>query len=73
MKSLYETFTDQEFASLLRSKKQSEKNWHDFIMTLANLPKISLVGKSETGLVLIEGASTILKDLPNVEERVIGN
>jgi len=37
MKHLRETFTDQEFANLKEAKKLSGKNWHDFIMTLAEV------------------------------------
>jgi hypothetical protein len=34
MKTLNESFTDQEFAELKKAK--DKMNWHDFIMALAN-------------------------------------
>jgi len=32
MKTLNETFTDEEYESMLRVKKESKLNWHDFIL-----------------------------------------
>lgn len=37
MKRINETFTEEEFEALLKAKK--EKNWHDFIMSLADWEK----------------------------------
>ena len=33
MKTLNETFTDEEYESMLHVKKESGLNWHDFILT----------------------------------------
>ena len=33
MKTLNETFTDEEYETMLRVKKESGLNWHDFILT----------------------------------------
>jgi len=33
MKTLNETFTDDEYETMLRVKKESGLNWHDFIFT----------------------------------------
>ena len=35
MKHLRETFTDQEYEELLKAKKATGKNWHDFIIYAA--------------------------------------
>jgi len=35
MKTINETFTDEEFRKLQTAK--GEKNWHDFVMRLANI------------------------------------
>jgi len=36
MKSINETFTDEEFKRLRKKKILSKFKWHDFIMTLAD-------------------------------------
>jgi len=35
MKSIYETFTDEEYEQLKSAKKDHASTWHDFIMLLA--------------------------------------
>jgi len=42
MKHLRETFTDEEFAELLKTKKVSKLNWHDFIMLLTKLSEVNI-------------------------------
>jgi predicted CopG family antitoxin len=46
MKTINETFTDEEFQKLQTAK--GEKSWHDFVMKLANTrkpPRAKLKGK----------------------------
>jgi len=35
MRTLNETFTDEEFKRLLKAKKKTGLNWHEFIMSFA--------------------------------------
>ena len=35
MKHLRETFTDEEFEELLKAKRKSCMNWHDFLLHCA--------------------------------------
>jgi len=39
LKTLNESFTDQEFERLKQAKNLFGKNWHDYIMTFAMRPK----------------------------------
>jgi len=37
MKTINETFTDEEYNALIKVKNEMEKNWHDFILLLTQL------------------------------------
>ena len=39
MKSIYETFTEEEYEQLKAAKHVTGLTWHDFIMTLQHKPK----------------------------------
>ena len=61
MKTLFEKFADEEFKRLRIAKKKTGLNWHDFIMTFAEIIEAEIIelrqkdhGNGETLLAEIE-------------------